>query len=243
MIPPSTFAVKFNFALGVINLLIADSNQLSRYGLTAIFSGYDNVQLVGEAINEDQMLEMIENFNPDIVMIDFTAPGFSVDAVRKGKIRKPQLKFVAITPEQSAVTIVSALKAGVTGYIKKDCDLGEIAGSVQEVGRGEQFFCGQILEAIRKEAIDLSDIDLKEFGCEAVNISSRENEIITLIAEGHTNTQIAEKLFISTHTVNTHRKNIMQKLGVNNTAAIVMYAVKTGLVSPNRFLFAPTADA
>ena len=73
--------------------------------------------------------------------------------------------------------------------------------------------------------------------CEPVVISERETEIIALIAEGCTNGQIAEKLYLSSHTVGTHRKNIMQKLGVNNTAAVVMYAVKTGLVNPNRFLF------
>jgi DNA-binding CsgD family transcriptional regulator len=82
-------------------------------------------------------------------------------------------------------------------------------------------------------------MDIKEFNCEAVNISERELEIIKLIAEGYTNVEIAEKLFLSPHTVNTHRKNILQKLGINNTAAIVMYAVKTNLVSPNKFLFAP----
>ena len=223
-----------------INLLIADSNQLSRYGLNAIFSEYDNVQLVGEAVSEEQLLEMIGSFDLDLIMIDFTAPGFSIDCIRKAKTKKPNLKFVAITPEQSGVIIVSALKAGVNGYIKKDCDLSEIAGSVQEVGRGGQFFCGKILEAIRKESIDLKEIDIMDFTCEAVNISDRENEIIIMIAEGHTNGQIAERLFISAHTVNTHRKNIMQKLGVKNTASVVMYAVKTGLVSPNRFLFAPT---
>ena len=78
------------------------------------------------------------------------------------------------------------------------------------------------------------------FSCEAVIISKRECEIITLIAEGFTNQQIAEKLFLSSHTVNTHRKNIMAKLGVKNTAGIVMYAIKTNLTSPNKFLF--TAD-
>jgi len=78
------------------------------------------------------------------------------------------------------------------------------------------------------------------FSCEPVVLSERELEIITHIAEGFTNNQIAEKLFISPHTVNTHRKNILQKLGANNTAAIVMYAVKANLVSPNKFLFSPS---
>jgi DNA-binding CsgD family transcriptional regulator len=86
----------------------------------------------------------------------------------------------------------------------------------------------------------VNDLELTEFNCEAVSITERELEIITLIAEGYTNVEIADKLFLSPHTVNTHRKNILQKLGVNNTAAIVMYAVKTQLVSPNKFLFSPS---
>ena len=85
----------------------------------------------------------------------------------------------------------------------------------------------------------MNDLDIVELSCEPVVISDRELEVIKLIAEGYTNVEIAEKLFLSPHTVNTHRKNIMQKLGVNNTAAIVMYAVKSQLVSPNKFLFSP----
>jgi DNA-binding NarL/FixJ family response regulator len=111
---------------------------------------------------------------------------------------------------------------------------------VRETAAGGRFFCGQILNTIRKESIDVNDLELTEFNCEAVSITERELEIITLIAEGYTNVEIAEKLFLSPHTVNTHRKNILQKLGVNNTAAIVMYAVKTQLVSPNKFLFSPS---
>jgi len=83
-------------------------------------------------------------------------------------------------------------------------------------------------------------LDFDSFTCEAVILSERENEIIVHIAEGLTNEQIAEQLFLSKHTVNTHRKNIMAKLGVKNTAGIVMYAVKMNLISPNKFLFAPT---
>ncbi|MCE2865543.1 MAG: helix-turn-helix transcriptional regulator, partial [Cryomorphaceae bacterium] len=99
-----------------------------------------------------------------------------------------------------------------------------------------------ILETIQKSNIDISELQTDDFSCGPVVLSERENEIITLIAEGQTNEQIAELLFLSKHTVNTHRKNIMAKLGVKNTAGIVMYAVKTALVSPNRFLFAPSLN-
>jgi DNA-binding NarL/FixJ family response regulator len=148
------------------------------------------------------------------------------------------VNFVAITPEQSAQTLVNALRSGVKSYVKKDCDVSEIINSVKETGRGNKFFCGTILETIQRASIDVDDIDFESFSCEPVLLSERENEIIVFIAEGQTNAQIAETLFLSNHTINTHRKNIMAKLGVKNTAGIVMYAVKTNLVSPNKFLFA-----
>jgi DNA-binding NarL/FixJ family response regulator len=137
---------------------------------------------------------------------------------------------------------VNALRSGVKSYVKKDCDSMEIINSVKETGRGNKFFCGQILETIRDASIDVNDIDFDSFSCEPISLSERELEIITLIAEGLTNNQIADQLFLSAHTINTHRKNIMAKLGVKNTAGIVMYAVKTNLVSPNKFLFAAESN-
>ncbi|MFM9986811.1 MAG: LuxR C-terminal-related transcriptional regulator [Flavobacteriales bacterium] len=222
-----------------MKVIIADSNHLIRTGLNAILSQYSDLELAGEASSEEQLVEMVRNFATDVVLIDFAARDFSIDAIPRCNRINPRIKFVAITGEQSGHTIVNALRAGVTSYIKKDCDIHEIVESIRETGRGGKFFCGQILNTIRKEAIDVNDLDLTELTCEPVNISERELEIITLIAEGYTNVEIAEKLFLSPHTVNTHRKNILSKLGVNNTAAIVMYAVKTQLVSPNKFLFSP----
>ena len=223
----------------MFKVIIADSNMLIRSGLNAVLRNYDDFQILGEASNEEQMLEMIKNFDPEVVLIDFAARDFSIDAFTKAQRLSSRVKFVAITGEQTGITIVNALRAGVTSYIKKDCDVHEIVDSIRETAKGGRFFCGQILEAIRREAIDVNDLDIVELSCEPVVISDRELEVIKLIAEGYTNVEIAEKLFLSPHTVNTHRKNIMHKLGVNNTAAIVMYAVKSQLVSPNKFLFSP----
>jgi DNA-binding NarL/FixJ family response regulator len=220
-------------------IIIADTNPLIRTGLTALLISYGDIELLGEASSEQQLLEMVQNFDTDVVLIDFAARNFSIDTVQRISRNHPRVRMIAITGEQTGITIVNALRAGVCSYIKKDCDINEIVDSIRETSSGGRFFCGQILETLRKEHIDVNDMDIREFGCEAVNISERELEIITLIAEGYTNVEIAEKLFLSPHTVNTHRKNILQKLGVNNTAAIVMYAVKTNLVSPNKFLFAP----
>jgi DNA-binding NarL/FixJ family response regulator len=223
-----------------MGVIIADSNDLIRIGLRAILSAERNIEIVGEATNNAELLEQLKSFGASTVLIDYTSPGFNIDIVPKVLQINKKVRFLAITAEQSAQTLVDALRSGITSYVKKDCELSEIVNAVEETGRGNKFFCGQILETIQKANIDVNDLDFDSFSCEAVVLSERENEIIILIAEGLTNEQIAEQLFLSKHTVNTHRKNIMAKLGVKNTAGIVMYAVKTNLVSPNKFLFAPS---
>ncbi len=222
-----------------VDVVIADSNQIIRCGLNTILGSHPELRIVGEATHADQLRELVQSFKPHVILIDFLADGFSIDVIPAVRQIDPQVRFVAITSEQSAHTIVSALRAGIDSYIKKDCDMHEIVDSVRETGAGGKFFCGKILESIQRESIPVDDLEIKEFNCEPVHLSPRELEVITLIAEGNTNNQIAEMLFLSSHTVTTHRKNIMSKLGVNNTAAIVMYAVKSQLVSPNKFLFSP----
>jgi DNA-binding NarL/FixJ family response regulator len=221
-----------------MKVLIADSNFIALNGLRAILSKEKDLVITGEARSEDELLEHIKLFSPELVVIDYTSSGFSIDSVPNALRLFPEVKFVAVTPEQSAQTLVDALRGGISSYIKKDCDISEILDSVVETFKGNRFFCGQILETIHKANIDVNDIDCDALSCEPLSLSEREMEIITLIAEGYTNTQIADMLFLSAHTINTHRKNIMAKLGVKNTAGIVMYAVKTNLVTPNKFLFA-----
>jgi DNA-binding NarL/FixJ family response regulator len=221
-----------------MRIILADGNELIRIGLRTILNSNSGFNIVGEARNSSELHELVKNFDASIVLIDYTSTGFNIDDIHKILQTKKSLRFVAITPEQSAQTLVDALRSGVQSYVKKDCELSEIINAVEETARGNKFFCGQILETIQRAAIDVNDIDFESFTCEPVVLSDRENEIITLIAEGLTNGQIAEQLFLSPHTVNTHRKNIIAKLGVKNTAGIVMYAVKTNLISPNKFLFA-----
>ena len=224
-----------------MNLILADSNDLIRIGLRAILSTERTITIVSEAHSGEELLAQVKSFDTSLVLIDYTSSGFNIDIIPKVLSINKRIRFVAITAEQSPQTLVEALRSGISSYIKKDCDVNEILMAVKETGNGNKFFCGQILESIQRANIDVNDLDFESFSCEAVVVSERENEIIILIAEGLTNEQIAIQLFLSKHTVNTHRKNIMAKLGVKNTAGIVMYAVKTNLVSPNKFLFAPVA--
>lgn len=220
-----------------IQVAIADSNKLINLGLDVVLSKVEDISLVAVAESAPDLMEILGRERIDVVLMDFTAPGFNLEFIPDIFKISPDTRVVAITPDQEGTTIINALKAGVTSYVKKDCDFDEIISSVRETANGSKFFCGKILETIRRVDIDPDDEDYKNFNCESVHLSEREQEIITLIAEGMTNTAIAERLFLSPHTVNTHRKNIMQKLGARNTAAVVMYAVKTNLVNVNKFLF------
>ena len=224
-----------------VKLLLADSNQLIRLGLKSVFSDSQLFNIVEEAESNEDLLSKAATTDAQVALIDYTSPGFTIDVIPQVREKNKNIQFVAITYDQSGFTIVNAIKSGVTSYIKKDCDVQEIKDAVTETAAGSKFFCGKILETIQKEAIEVQNIEVEAMSCAPITLTQREQEMILLIAEGNTTGQIAEKLFLSAHTVNTHRKNIMAKLGVNNTAAIVMYAVKQQLVSPNKFLF--SADA
>jgi DNA-binding NarL/FixJ family response regulator len=220
-----------------MRLILADSNDLIRVGIRTILNSELNVEIIGEARSSVELLEMVRTFGADAIIVDYSAPGFGVDVLGALKSDYPDIYVLAITPQQSAQMLIDALRSGITSYVKKDCSVPEIIEAVKETAQGNKFFCGQILETIQEANLDVDDIYNDAFNCEAVIISKRECEIIVMIAEGHTNTEIADKLFLSSHTINTHRKNIMSKLGVKNTAGVVMYAVKTNLISPNKFLF------
>lgn len=220
-----------------MKVIIADSNEIVRVGLRVILASDTGINIISEATSGEQLLNQLKSFEVDLVLLDYTAPGYSIDVIPKALGINKNLKIVAITPEQNPSVILDALRSGVVSYIKKDCDTPEILASVRETAEGNKFFCGQILDSIRRASIDIEHLNLENFSCEPVLLSERELEIIKYIAEGNTNTQIADLLCLSPHTITTHRKNIMSKLGTKNTAGIVMYAVKSNLVSPNKFLF------
>ena len=222
-----------------MHVIIADNNDLIRIGLREIISQEIHLAGLSEVRNKEELLSVVGAHSNAMILIDYTTKDFGIEVIPNVLQKNKHIQFIAITPEQSAATLVDAFRSGVRSYIKKDCDVQEIKDAVRETSLGNRFFCGKILETIHRSNINIDDLKLDAFTCDAVGISERENEIITLIAEGHTNEEIADKLFLSKHTVNTHRKNIMNKLGVKNTAGIVMYAVKMNLVSPNKFLFAP----
>ncbi len=218
-------------------IIIADNTELVRRGLKAILKDLKTKYTLLEASDSKQLFEVLKKNDQSIVLIDYTTTGFSITDIMQLKNNYSKLKIVAITPYINAKTIIQAIKSGVDSHIKKECSAMEIIESIEETFKGNKFYCAGIIDQMREESINLNDVDLKDITFDTVSLTDRELQIVGLIAEGYTNSQIAAVLYISNHTVNTHRKNIMKKLGVNNTAGIVMYAVKTDLVSPDQFTF------
>lgn len=221
----------------MIRTVLADHAELSLIGLRTIFQDVPRVRLVGEARDRTALMDLLAAERPHVVLIDHTAHGFGAEVIREGLRHSRRTRFVSITPDPSQLALMSALRAGVTSYVKKDCGVQEIIDAVLRTADGEKFFCGKIIDAIQRASLDVERIIDDPLTCEPVVLSEREREILGLIVDGFSYTRIADRLCLSAHTVTTHRRNIMHKLGVNNTAAVVMYAVKSGLVSPNKFLF------
>ncbi len=222
-----------------VRTLLADHGELSLIGLRAILAGVERVEVVGVARDAIELQAQMVRLHPDVVLIDHTAEGFGASAIRDGIRRSKRTRFVAITPDPSPATLKSAIRAGVASYIRKDCSVQEIIDAVTRTADGDKFYCGKVLGALERAGYDSERFLAEPLTCDPVALTARECEVIALIAEGRSYTRIAEQLHLSAHTVSTHRRNIMQKLGVNNTAAVVMYAMRNGLVSPNKFLFDP----
>lgn len=218
------------------NIVIADNSELILNGLKCILQ-----PLVGEQIVSftkfAPLKEYLKATKNILLIIDYTSKGFSLNKVVELKNKYPKMLVMALTPYTNAQTIVQAVEAGIESHIKKECSVQEIKDAFNATSGGTKFFCDDIVAQMRKENINPKNIDFKSLDPNPVSLSDRELQIIQFIAEGYTNSQIAAIVYLSNHTVNTHRKNIMKKLGVNNTAGIVMYAVKEQMVTPNQFSF------
>ena len=217
-----------------VRITIADSNFLSRKGLAVVLKENSDFTLLAEALSTSDLINQAKFYQPDLIIIDYSSANFSLQGLEQIVKKYPSARILAITDVQSNNIIAKALKTGVTSHLLKDCDQDEIVEAIYKTAKGQQFMCGKIVSAVHEEKQE----GAVEYSCEGLNISEREMEIIKLIAEGLSNKEVADKLFLSTHTITTHRKNIMNKLGVNNTAGLVLFAVRENLISPNHFLFA-----
>jgi len=225
-----------------MNVFIGDSSELILNGLNTILQSHVKDIKISSFFNHKDLKNSIKEKSVSLLLIDYTSKGFSLDKLIDLKNKYPNLLILAITPYSNAQTIVQAVKGGVESHVKKECSIKEILDAFDATIRGKKFFCADIIKQMRSESINIKKLKFKSFKIKSIDLSDRELQIVKFIAEGYTNSQIAAIVYLSNHTINTHRKNIMKKLGVNNTAGIVMYAVKTGMVSPSQFSFTNQDD-
>lgn len=207
-----------------IKVIIADQSTIFTEGLKSILKDNDKIVISGVVQEFNELESLIKENQPHILILDYASENFGEDKVAVISAKFPEIKLMAITEDVPKTKILRTLKAGLNSYLLKDCSKDEVLEAVQETYNEKQFFCGKVVDLITHTEEDTL--------CEEVAaLSEREREVIKLVAEGFTTKEIAEKLFISDHTVNTHRKNIMHKLGLKNTAGIVIYAVKENIVA------------
>lgn len=223
----------------MIKVLIADKNYLSRVGLEFLISDLVGFELLAPVTdNLTGLNAAVKAFCPDLLIIDFYSLNISVSDLKLICGTGKNTKILAITEPLEKNEMNAALNNGVNSYLLKECGREEIIEAIDATLNNQRFLCGKIASVLTSEPeIQTGKSLLKTFSCEGLTVTGRELEIIKYIAEGYSNKLIADKLSISTHTVNTHRKNIMSKLQVNNTAGIVMFAVKNNLIETNHFLF------
>lgn len=215
----------------MIRILVADNSILVREGLKSLLRDMP-VFSIEEVAENAGLLNAIKKYKPQVLVIDPFSFEVSPSQISDLKKQFESLNILAITNMLPKDEISSFLNSGVTGYLLKDCDKQEICEAIENTRNGNRFLCGKIVDVLMSDGeVKTTSYPAKKVSCEGLVVSEREAEIIKNIAFGLSNKQIAGKLCLSLHTVNTHRKNIMQKLQVNNTAGIVMFAVKNNLLA------------
>jgi len=223
----------------MIKVLVADKNFLSRVGLELLVGELKGFELVPSVCGDkEDLINQLYLSKPNLLIADFISLGITGEELKVLTKKNSRTKFLVITELLSKKELNKVLESGVTSFLLKDCDKIEILEAINSTIKGEKFICGKIVSFLSASPeIITTNSFIKSLGCDGFPVTEREIDIIRGIAEGLSNKLIADKLKLSTHTVNTHRKNIMNKLGVNNTAGVVMFAVKNQLLETNFSLY------
>jgi DNA-binding NarL/FixJ family response regulator len=208
-----------------ITLLLADDHQLVRQSLISLLE-HEGFEVLGEASDGRTAVRLVQELNPEIAVLDMVMPGLNgIDAARQIQRTSPRTKSILVTMYAERQYVVQALRAGIRGYVLKSQGARDLIQAIREVHNGAVYLSPKVSEL----AVDLS---LGRAEAEADPLSPREREVVQLIAEGLTTKEVASVLGISVKTAEAHRINSMRKLDVHETASLVRYAVRQGLVQP-----------
>jgi DNA-binding NarL/FixJ family response regulator len=212
--------------------LLVDDHQIVRDGIKALLSGVNDIEVVGEASDGNEALIKTEKLNPHIIIMDISMPEVSgIDVTKAITLNYPLIKVLILSMFTEEDFIMNAIAAGIKGYLPKNTTREELLKAVRTIYNGKEYYGDLISQIIMKSYISNAQKknlpEEKDIKC----LSSREIEILKLIVEGLNNQEIADKLFISIRTVESHKSHIMQKLDIKTTVDMVKFALKNNLVS------------
>lgn len=213
-----------------IKILLADDHAVMRTGLKLVLERQKDFQVVAEASDGRQAVALTQQHQPDVVVMDITMPNLNgIEAARQITGAQPQTCVVILSMHSDEAYVLRALKAGARGYLLKESAEGELIDAVRAVSNGKAFFSPAVSRMLVEDYIrQLQDREIED---SYELLTTREREILQLIAEGKSNKDIANILNLSLYTVETHRGNLMEKLNLHTVPELILYAVRKGVIS------------
>lgn len=221
--------------MDAISIVIADAQHLIRAGLRHLVSEDSRFRVIGEASNEEELQQKLSALRPDVLILDYSQEGaFSIGSIDRLKENYPEVRIMIMSDDDEKERIYKVLQLGVNGFLTKGCGEEEVFDAIKATAKGEKLFCTRVLDYLLEKSFPdapKSPAEREDVSCGPTPLSPREIEIVRLIARGLIAKEIASELNLSTHTIYTHRKNIMKKLNISSASELVLYAVKIGIVS------------
>jgi two-component system response regulator NreC len=213
-----------------LRILLADDHVVMRKGLRALLERQSNLEVVGESENGRETIDLAASLKPDVVVMDVGMPVLNgIEATKTIVAQNPQISVVILSMHVDESYVMRALKAGARGYLLKDSAPADLMSAIRAVSQNKSFFSPKVSYILAEDYVRV----LKQKG--AVDsydlLTTREREILQLIAEGKSNKEIAAALNISPYTVETHRSHILEKLNLHSPAELILYAVRKGIIS------------
>ncbi len=213
-----------------VRILLVDDHAVVRAGLRMLLAADPELQIVGEAENGAQALQLTEDLEPDVVLMDISMPDMNgIEATRRIKERQPDVAVLALTMHEDDQYFFEMLAAGAAGYVPKRAAPNDLISAIHAVQKGGVFLFPSVARALVHDYLQRST-HAGDVGRSFDALTDREREVLTLIAQGLSNQDIADQLVISAKTVNRHRENIMAKLNLHSRVELVHYAIEKGLI-------------
>jgi len=214
-----------------IHLLLVDDHEVVRTGLSMLLENQNDMEIVGQANNGTQALVLVDQLKPDVVVMDITLPDISgIEVTRRLKQTHPETAVVALTIHEDEQFFFQMLQAGASGYIPKRAASEDLIKAIRAAHKGEIYIYPSLAKALVSDFLGRSDNGADK--TRVNELTPREQEVLSLLAQGLSNEEIAVHLKISKHTVARHRENLMGKLGLHNRGELVKYAIRKGLIEP-----------